>query len=119
KWFGPFIKLEACWQLAKHWMVTADAAYHQVDYRAQADWNLIAAFAQPLSFRHRAEGYGVEAGTRLCYRVGSRIVLDIGGGYFNWQTGTGTDQLYLSAGGRGRTPLNGGTRDGWRGRDGR
>jgi hypothetical protein len=36
------------------------------------------------------------------------------GGYFDWETGTGIDQLYLSTGGSDETQLNGAIRDGWR-----
>jgi hypothetical protein len=114
KWLGPLLRVEAAWQLSGRWQVVADATYRQVKYHATADWNLIQAFAQPVSFRHMADGYGVEAGAGLRYTVGRRIAIELRGGYFNWQTGTGIDQLYLSAGGSDETQLNGVVREGWK-----
>lgn len=113
KWLGPLVKVDASWRLAKRWQVVADAAYHQVNYHAKADWNLIPTFAHPVSFRHTADGYGIEVAAGMRYRVGRRVFVDLGAGYFNWQTGTGIDQLYLSAGGSQQTQLNGVLREGW------
>jgi hypothetical protein len=114
KWLGPLFRGEAAWQLSARWQVVADADYHQVKYHATADWNLIPTFAQPVSFRHTADGYGLEAGAGLRYAAGHRIGVGLRGGYFNWQTGTGIDQLYLSAGGSDETQLNGVVREGWK-----
>jgi outer membrane protease len=115
KWLGPLVIMDASWQLTKRWQVVANAAYHQVNYHAKADWNLIPTFAQPVSFRHTADGYGIGVAAGVRYRLGHRVALDIGAGYFNWQTGTGIDQLYLSAGGSQQTQLNGVVREGWNG----
>lgn len=115
KWLGPLVKVDASWQWAKRWQVEAGATYHQANYHAKADWNLIPTFAQPVSFRHTADGYGIEVSAGVRYRLGRRVALDIGAGYFNWQTGTGIDQLYLSAGGSQQTQLNGAVREGWNG----
>ena len=114
KWRGPLLRGEASLSLGRRWQVIADAVYHQVSYHATADWNLIPTFAQPVSFRHTADGYGIEVDAGLRYLVEKRISLEAGGGYFNWQTGTGIDQLYLSAGGSDQTQLNGVVREGWR-----
>ena len=113
KWVGPLVRVEAAWRLSERWQVVADAAYHQVDYHARADWNLIPTFAQPVSFRHTADGYGIEAEAGLSYKVSRRMAIDLRGGYFNWQTGTGIDELYLSAGGSDVTQLNAVVREGW------
>jgi Protochlamydia outer membrane protein len=115
KWLGPLVKMDAAWQVVKGWQVVAAVTYHQVNYRGKADWNLISTFAHPVSFRHTADGYGVEAAAGLRYRAGRRVFVNMGAGYFNWQTGTGIDQLYLSAGGSQQTQLNGVLREGWRG----
>ncbi|HET6252800.1 MAG TPA: hypothetical protein VFE32_01935 [Puia sp.] len=115
KWFGPLVKAEGSWQLSARWQIVADLTYHQVRYHATADWNLIPDFAHPVSFRHTADGYGVDAEGGLRYRTGSRVTVGLRGGYFNWETGTGIDQLYLSTGGSDETQLNGVVRRGWRG----
>jgi Protochlamydia outer membrane protein len=114
KWLGPLVRGEGSLTLGRRWQVVADAAYHQAVYHGWADWNLIPTFAQPVSFRHRADGYGVEADAGLRYFACKRISVEIGGGYFDWQTGTGIDQLYLSAGGSDQTQLNGVVREGWK-----
>lgn len=113
-WRGPLVRVEGSLTLGRRWQVVADAVYHQVSYHATADWNLIPSFAHPVSYRHTADGYGVEADAGLRYIAGKRISLEARGGYFNWQTGTGIDQVYLTAGGSDQTQLNGVVREGWR-----
>ena len=114
KWLGPLVKADGSWQWSGRWQVVADVSYHQVRYHATADWNLIPEFAHPVSFRHTADGYGIEGDAGLRYRGGGRIGISVCGGYFSWETGTGIDQLYLSAGGSDQTQLNGVVRQGWR-----
>ncbi len=114
KWLGPLVKAIGSWQLSGRWQVVADLTYHQVRYHATADWNLIPEFAHPVSFRHVADGYGIEAQGGLEYKVSSRVRVGLRGGYFDWATGTGIDQLYLSTGGSDQTKLNGVVRNGWR-----
>jgi hypothetical protein len=115
RWSGPLVKADGIWQMSGRWQVVADVTYHQVRYHATADWNVIPEFAQPVSFRHTADGYGIEADAGLRYQVAKRVAVNVRGGYFDWETGTGIDQLYLSAGGSDQTQLNGVVRQGWRG----
>lgn len=112
KWLGPLVKVEAGWRPAKRWRIDADLVYDQVVYRAVADWNLIADFSHPVSFRHRADGYGVEGELRVGYALGRRITLLVAGDYFNWETGRGIDVLYLNTGMAQQTQLNGVVRNG-------
>jgi len=114
KWWGPMVRGEGSLALGRRWQVVADVVYHQVAYHATADWNLIPSFAHPVSYRHMADGYGAEADAGLRYFAGKRISLEATGGYFNWQTGTGIDQSYLSTGSSDQTQLNGVVREGWR-----
>jgi hypothetical protein len=116
KWLGPFLKVEAAWQPAKRWRVGADVVYDQVVYRGVADWNLIADFSHPVSFRHRADGYGVEGEVRVGYMLGKHLELLLAGDYFDWETGTGIDMLYLNTGAAQQTQLNGVVRHGVGGR---
>ena len=117
-WKGPLVKVDAAGRLAGRWDWEANIVYHQVNYEAKADWNLISTFSHPVSFRHEADGYGVDAGAGLRYRAGRYLTLRAGAGYFNWQTGKGIDALYLSSGGTDQTQLNGVGREGWRGEAG-
>ena len=118
QWKGPLVKVAGSGRLVRRWEWEAMVMYHQVDYSAVADWNLITTFSHPVSFRHTAEGYGVDAGVSLRYAVSRRIVVQAGAAYFNWQTGTGGDALYLSSGETDKTQLNGVGRDGWKGEAG-
>jgi hypothetical protein len=105
-WQGPLVKAEASWRLTRRWEALADVSYQQLWYRATADWNLIDAFAHPVSFRDRADGYGVGVGGGLRYLAGGRWAVELCGGYSGRVTGTGIDQLYLASGKTDETQLN-------------
>lgn len=112
KWLGPLVKVEGEWRPSKRWRIAAAIIYNQVVYRGVADWNLIADFSHPVSFRHRADGYGVEGELRFGYMLGRRLELLLAGNYFNWETGRGIDVLYLNTGAVQQTQLNAVVRDG-------
>lgn len=90
-----------------------DVTYSQVSYSANGDWNLISQFQHPLSYSHSAKGYGINAGAKLVYNINRYIGLNVGYNYFNWQTGNGTDQLYLVTHEIDKTQLNGVYRNGY------
>ena len=113
-WQGPFIKAEASAKLLNKLTLTGEFAYNQADYKARADWNLIPTFQHPVSYRHTAKGYGIDANASLVYNITKNIGVNAGGGYFNWQTGKGIDELYLQSGGSQKTQLNGVDRSGYR-----
>ena len=101
-------------RLAARWTLAAEITYSQVDYSAKADWNLIPTFSHPVSFRHQAEGYGIDMNAALQYHCSPHLLLHLGGGGFTRQTGTGTDRLYLVSGQTDATQLNGVGTDGIR-----
>jgi hypothetical protein len=104
-WYGPFVRVSADWKPGR-WRVRGSVTYHQVSYRAKADWNLIADFDHPVSFRHRADGFGIEGELGAGYRVyrGVEVFLAMSGNA--WETGTGIDELYRSTGPSQQTQLN-------------
>ncbi|MDB4900956.1 MAG: hypothetical protein JWQ63_237 [Mucilaginibacter sp.] len=106
-WKGPFIKVNSSIRLLQPLKLTAGIAYHQVNYSAQGDWNLINEFQHPVSYRHNADGYGLNANAMLVFSITHYIAVNISYGYFNWETGTGYDQLYLSTGQIDKTQMNG------------
>ncbi|HVU95201.1 MAG TPA: hypothetical protein VHE34_08260 [Puia sp.] len=104
-WYGPFFRALALWSSGR-WRVSGMVTYHQVSYRAKADWNLIADFDHPVSFRHRADGFGIEGECRAGYRVctGLEVFAAMSGNV--WETGIGIDELYRSGGATQQTQLN-------------
>jgi len=106
KWLGPFMRLDGSWRVGAKWLLDIAARYDQVVYRGVANWNLIAEFAHPVSFRHRAEGYGVTGEAGITYAAGRQLMFSLKGEYFNWETGMGIDDLYLASGSVSQTRLN-------------
>ncbi|MBS1660579.1 MAG: hypothetical protein JST68_05965 [Bacteroidetes bacterium] len=106
KWEGVFLRCLGEWTIAKRWAVEFRAAYRQLDYHAEADWNLIHTFSHPVSFRHWANGYGVEGGLGMRYALSKRVGIELLGDYFSSQTGKGVDELYLASGSTSQTQLN-------------
>jgi hypothetical protein len=113
-WKGPFIKATAALKLAKKLTQQGDLTYIQSNYNSKADWNLIPTFQHPVSYRHTAKGYGIDAGAAVAYSITKNIAVNLGGGYFTWQTGEGIDELFLSSGGSDKTQLNGVDRKGYK-----
>ena len=107
RWMGPFIKVTASVKIGHALKLAADITYNQVSYSAQGNWNLINEFQHPVSYSHAAKGYGINIGVRLIYNITPNIGLSFGYGYYNWETGNGTDLLYLSSGQVDKTQLNG------------
>jgi len=104
-WYGPFVRAALDWSSGR-WRLSGRMTYHQVNYRATADWNLIADFSHPVSFRHRADGFGAEGELRLGYRMGRGVELFFAGDGSSWETGTGIDELYRNSGPSQQTRLN-------------
>ncbi|HET8829398.1 MAG TPA: hypothetical protein VFM79_08640 [Pelobium sp.] len=87
--------------------------YHQLNYYAEADWNLIDEFKHPLSFKHIAKGFGVTIDVKLLYKMLKPIspYINFGMGYFS--TGAGIDELYYTDGRTAKTRLNDVSRNGY------
>ena len=113
-WKGAFVKAIAGLKLSKKLTATATIAYHQADYNSKADWNLIPSFQHPVSYRHTAKGYGIAADASVAYNITKNIAVNLGGGYFTWQTGEGIDELFLASGGSDKTQLNDVNRKGYK-----
>jgi hypothetical protein len=113
-WKGPFIKVTSSIRLLKKLKFAADVTYNQVSYNGKANWNLIQSFQHPVSYRHHATGYGINAAGQFVYTVYHHLDVHAGGGYFSWQTGAGTDELYLNNGQTDKTQLNEAVRNGFR-----
>lgn len=111
-WKGPFARLEATLFLTKRIYAQSLLAYYQVNYQAEANWNLVESFQHPVSFAHRAKGYGLEGEVTLGMTLGARFSLCAMANIFRWSTGAGTDTLYLRTGEIVKTKLNSADRTG-------
>lgn len=105
-WSGLYGQVLCATALTKKLSMNAGFRYNQVRYRASANWNLIREFSHPESFRHTANGYGINIHTALLYRASHMHSIGIQGSYSHWQTGRGIDELYLANGGSEQTQLN-------------
>ena len=105
-WKGLVVRGSGELMLDGKWGLLFAGAYHQANYRADADWNLIQTFSHPVSFSHRADGYGLEGRLGMKYKVGGHVEVVLAGDYFNWRTGKGVDELYLTSGQTSQTQLN-------------
>jgi hypothetical protein len=113
KWTGPYGQILCSMELTKKFGLNAGLRYSQMRYRASANWNLIQEFRHPESFRHTANGYGLNVHTSMLYRISNMHSIGIKGIYSRWQTGRGIDELYYAAGGSEQTQLNEVRAAGW------
>jgi hypothetical protein len=113
KWAGAYGQVLCSALVTKKLSMNAALRYSQVKYRASANWNLIREFSHPESFRHSANGYGINAHASLLYHASDLHSIGIRGSYSCWQTGRGIDELYFAAGGSQQTQLNEVRSKGW------
>ena len=106
-WKGAILKLESGYDISKKISLKSELQYHQLDYEAKADWNLIDAFAHPVSFRHTANGFRAELLGGLSYKITPYLSALASAKYSHAVTGKGLDILYLADGDTRTTRLNG------------
>ncbi|MGS2738448.1 hypothetical protein [Sinomicrobium sp. M5D2P17] len=106
RWKGPVFRLSAFYS-SRIWEVTCTFTYAQQQYYAAANWNLIDAFAHPVSFEHKAKGHHFSGIHELIFLPERRFSPLLFVSYETGSTGTGTDTLYLAEGGREYTRFNG------------
>ncbi len=78
--------------------IEGSLTYSQLRYRAKADWNLIDAFQHPVSFRHYAKGYSLDANLKVKHHFSSAWSAYVQAAYQYAGTGHGTDELYMASG---------------------
>jgi len=106
RWRGPFASLQSKFKITSRLFSSLYASYHQVRYSAIANWNLIQSFKHPESFKHSANGYGIQTSFTLGYNLNEDVALKISAAYSYWTTGAGVDELYLADGSTVKTKLN-------------
>lgn len=107
KWQGLLTGVEAVFPLGKRFALTPSLYYYQLHYTADANWNLITQFQHPRSFAHKANGYALKPALRLDYKLHSYLSIFLKGDYAYWNTGKGTDELFLTSGQVDYTQMNG------------
>ncbi len=103
---GWYFKTKVVKRLSKVYSFDLSIAYNQLHYKAKANWNLIEEFEHPVSFKHKAKGFGLNCEPSLKTRLGSKTILSFGAAAWFTQTGRGTDQLFLANGKTSITQLN-------------
>jgi hypothetical protein len=111
-WNGMFIGYQVEVPVCHKISIQHRLTYHQVNYSAKANWNLIEEYKHPVSFKHRANGFGIVPELCVLFKMNHRMNISAGGRYGYWKTGTGTDTLYRSNGETNMTQFNGATRHG-------
>lgn len=105
-WNGGYLKLEPEYQLSRLIRISAGITYQQLNYKGKGNWNLRDDFQQPLSYIHHAKGYSLNNNLNLSLKVYQNLFIRFDGNYQTWNTGYGTDKLFLVAGKTPETRLN-------------
>ena len=108
-WDGPWVGIRAEYDKGRSFSFFLDYQVHQIDYEADADWNLRDDFAHPTSFTHTAKGDGVIASMGLQYKIKKGFSLGVSLDHQLFVTARGLDETYFSDGTTGQTQLNGAT----------
>jgi len=106
QWTGPWLGLEAGMVTKGDLRLAVDVAYQFATYSAEANWNLRADLAHPVSFRHDATGYGMKIGASVQRRVRDGLTLTGGIDYRKWKADNGVDTFFSAAGGASSQRLN-------------
>ena len=80
-------------------------------YHATGNWNLIERFQHPVSFRHRAKGFGLENQLVMSYKMSGGLCVELRPSYSYWTTGRGIDTVYKKDQSTPKTRLNDVTSD--------
>jgi len=105
-WFGPWLGANVQLLPFEKWSFDLSAEYHIVEYFAEADWNLRANLAHPVSFEHEAHGNGIILSAKSVYELNQRWSAFFSGNVQFWETGDGVDTTFFANGTRGGTQLN-------------
>ncbi len=84
--------------------------YHDLDYQAEADWNLRVGspdgFLHPKSYEHVADGSGMTISLQSSKKISKHAFWVLGLGYKRWQTGAGLTTFYIWDGSTAQQRLN-------------
>jgi len=98
QWKGPWIGVDAWLRQGENVWLNASMEYHRADYSAEANWNLRADLAHPVSFRHVAQGHGLLFTLGAAYQFSKNFLTNVAVEHQQWNTRTGYDETHFSYG---------------------
>lgn len=110
KWNGPQLLIKGLTDISDKLFFDAGITINYFKYSSQGNWNLVSEFQHPVSFTQDANGFGIDAIAGIGYRFSQKFFLGAYGSFAKWETGMGTDKLYLESGQIPTTNLNGALR---------
>jgi len=105
QWQEPFIGLEAEIKGEKN-QFNLRGQYHDLDYSAEAVWNLRDNFQQDPSYTHEADGTGYLLNAAYAYALDSRYAVTLDASYQKRTAEDGLDKVFLTNGQTPTTRLN-------------
>lgn len=106
QWRGPLLGMALRIALPQNWALQAGINGQNHAYKASANWIYRTDFSHPLSFTHRANGWGVDGSLGLNYQLSPRFDLQLSSFLQQWKTGHGSDRLYMADGRQVSTRMN-------------
>ena len=112
EWQGPWIgfdmrfKAKEIRAFAHRFEPYFSFEYHWADYDAKAEWNLRSDLAQPVSFKHDADGTGIVLGAGFDVVISTSLALNFNLDYQDWETDEGDDKVFFADGTSVTTQLN-------------
>lgn len=105
QWSGPFYGAEIGIEKNRH-ALTLRGEYHDLDYDAEAIWNLRTDFKQDPSFIHEGDGDGIQISANYSYALDSKYEFTSDWTYTSRSIEDGLDILYFSNGNVSTQKLN-------------
>lgn len=115
-WKGPYAGFDLFYKPNEKLTLQTNLQYHQINYSADANWNLMTQFAHPKSFEHSAKGFQILGSLTPMLRINHKIKLLLDLGYLYGNTGDGNDLSFMADGSQGYTRLNEVSRSYWQAR---
>lgn len=106
RWVGAGLGILAEHNWHSKLYIKLNITSYYFDYDADANWNLRADFAHPVSFSHEGEGYGMNATIQLGWQISTKYRVLLRAESFKWRIDEGVDYVFFSNGTEGETQLN-------------
>lgn len=104
---GIELSLSSHIELSNYLYTSITLNHRFVNYKAEADWNLIDIFQHPLSFSHSSEGYGSKVNIDIGGHISKTFSIVVGGMLDGTIIKNGIDTTYLITGNEVLTRFNG------------